>query len=156
MQKKTRLAVAGLALSIPMSMAQAAEKTLEFQLVTKALDPRVVEAPNVEGQSLTQARAFGVAAFPDGRVGTKDFVFTSDLNKGAGTMVGYSTYYFDDGSITARFTADAGAKGMQGKYTILSGTGVYAGAQGTGTFETVANPFKNANLFKARLDVVTP
>jgi hypothetical protein len=136
--------------------APAAEKTLEFQLVTKNPDPRRDDAPNVDGQAITQSKAFGVAVFSNGRVGTKDYVYVSDVNKEGSTGFGYSTYYFDDGSVVARFVSTAGQKGLHGDYRILSGTGAYAGATGTGTFDGVTNPFKNAGLLKVRLQITTP
>ena len=158
MQRKPGSAILlTLGLAVSVSMAQAAEKTLEFQLVSKALDPQTLEAPNIENQTIMQSKGFGVAVFKDGRVGTKDYIFTRDANKGVGTLVGYSTYYFDEGSVTARFTATiGGAQGTHGDYKILGGAGAYAGATGTGTFDSVPNPFKNANLYKAKLQIITP
>ena len=136
----------------------AAEKTLEFQLVTKALDPRLIEVPNVQGQSVTQSKAFGVGIFKDGKITVKDFVFVADLNKGIGSMYGYSTYNFEDGSsITARFTGDFKAnQSVHGEYMILSGTGAYSGATGVGTLEGISSQFKGVNLYNVRLKVVTP
>jgi hypothetical protein len=119
-----------LGLGVSVSMAHAAEKTLEFQLVSKALDPQILEAPNIENQTIMQSKGFGVAVFKDGRVGTKDYTLTRDANKGVGTLVGYSTYYFDEGSVTARFTATVGGpQGTHGDYKILGGVGDYAGAK---------------------------
>jgi hypothetical protein len=140
------------------SVATAAEKTLDFQLVTKLTDPRAIEAPNVPNQMITQSKAFGVGIFKDGRIAVKDFVAVSDLNKGVGSMYGYSTYTFDDGStITAHFTADFKAnQPVHGEYKILSGTGTYTGATGTGTMDSVPNQFKGANLFNIKLKVMTP
>ena len=140
------------------SLAAAAEKILEFQLVVKQIDPRVIEAPNVPNQMVTQSKAFGVGIFKDGRIAVKDFVFVSDLNKGVGSMYGYSTYMFDDGAtITAHFTAEYKAnQPVHGEYKILSGTGAYAGATGTGTLDSVSHQFKGANLFNIKLKVMTP
>jgi hypothetical protein len=145
-----------LSLSLSMAAAHAAEKTLEFQLVTKYLDPRTLDAPNIEDQTITQSKAFGVAVFKDGRIGTKDYILANDKLKGAGTVFGYSTYTFDDGSITARFTGTFGPQGTHGDYKILSGTGAYAGATGSGTFDSVPNPFKSTGLYKVTLRLVTP
>src|SRR3954463_7976392 len=53
--------------------AFAGEQVLEFKLVTKAIDPKVVQASNIEGQTMSTSNAFGVAFFKDGRVAAKDF-----------------------------------------------------------------------------------
>jgi hypothetical protein len=155
---RTVATVVGLSVITLAPVALAAEKTLEFQLVTKNLDPRTLDAPaNFAGQTLMQSKAFGVAVFKDGRIGTKDYTYVSEnIDKGAATGFGYSTYYFDDGSVSARFTFTVGPQGGHGDYKILSGTGAYAGATGTGTFDPVPNPFKNAGLFKVKLQMVTP
>ncbi len=139
-------------------VAMAGEKTLEFQLVTKQIDPRTIEAPNVENQAITQTRAFGVGVFKDGRIAIKDYVVVLDFNKGAGPSFGYSTYTFDDGSsITARFSGErTPSQVVHGDYKILSGTGAYAGATGTGTFDSVPTQFKNVGLFKVKLKITTP
>ncbi len=149
--------VAILTLPLPLTTAPAyaAGKTLEFQLVTKYLEPQTLEATNVADQAITQSKAFGVAVFKDGRIGTKDFIVALDKHKGAGTAFGYSTYTFDDGSITARFTGAFDSKGGHGDYTILSGTGAYAGATGTGTYDKLQNPYTGTGLFRVRLAVVT-
>jgi hypothetical protein len=152
----TVLVALSLSFSLSIGAAHAAEKTLEFQLVTKYLDPRTLDAPNVEDQTITQSKAFGVAVFKDGRIGTKDYIVANDKHKDAGTAFGYSTYTFDDGSVTARFTGTFGPQGTHGEYKILSGTGAYAGATGSGTFDSVPNPFKNIGLYKVKLQVVTP
>jgi hypothetical protein len=145
-----------LPLSLSMAAAHAGEKTLEFQLVTKYLDPRTLDAPNVEKQTITQSKAFGVAVFKDGRIGTKDFIVANDKHADAGTAFGYSTYTFDDGSVTARFTATFGPQGTHGEYKILAGTGAYAGATGSGTFDSIPNPFTSTGLYKVKLQIVTP
>lgn len=140
------------------SSATAAEKTLEFKLVVKQYDQKTLEAPNVPGQIVTESRAFGVGIFQDGRIAAKDFIVVSDLNKGVGSMYGYSTYTFDEGStITARFTADLKPnQPIHGEYKIVSGTGVYAGATGTGTLDGIPHKFKEANVLNIKLNVSTP
>jgi hypothetical protein len=150
------LTVLSLLFSLSIGVAYAGEKTLEFQLVTKYIEPRTVDAPNLEKQTITQSRAFGVAVFKDGRIGTKDFIVANDISKGAGTAFGYSTYTFDDGSVTARFTASVGSQGVHGEYKILAGTGAYAGAVGSGTFDSVPNPFTSTGLYKVKLQIETP
>lgn len=136
----------------------AAEQVLEFKLVTQPVEVRTVEVPRVEGQSVVLVKMHGVAFFKDGRVASKEFVFSADYNKGSGPFYGYSTYQFEDGStITARFAGTQRAgQPMHGEYTILSGTGAYAGAKGSGTFDSVPHKLTGANVHNVKLLVTMP
>jgi hypothetical protein len=156
MRKSLIVFLSVVALGYTASTALAGERVLEFKLVTKPIDVKVTEVANVEGQTVASGKVFGVAIFKDGRIGVKEFVNTSDLLKGSGPFFGYSTYTFEDGSITARYTGSAKDGNSKGEYTILSGTGAYANATGTGTLESASNPFKGVNLFNIRLIVKTP
>ena len=156
MRKSLTVFLSGVALVYAASTAFAGERVLEFKLVTKPLDVKVTEAANIEGQSVASGKYIGVAIFKDGRIGVKDFVNTSDMLKGSGPFFGYSTYTFEDGSITARYTGSVTDGKNKGEYTILSGTGAYANATGTGTIEGTPSPFKGVNLFDIKLVVKTP
>jgi len=56
---------------------------------------------------MVMGKVFGVVAFKDGRVGTKEFIYQAELLKGDGPLHGFSTYRFEDGSsITASFAGE--------------------------------------------------
>ena len=98
----SRFLIGAVSLIAASTAALAGEQVLEFKLVTKLIDPKIVQAANIDGQTMSTSNAFGVAFFKDGRVAAKEFVVSSDLRKGSGPIRGYSTYTFDDGSsITA-------------------------------------------------------
>jgi hypothetical protein len=138
--------------------ALAGEHNLEFKLITKALDPRVVEPPNVPGQTVILNKMMGTAYFKDGRVATKDFVFSADFNKGSGPFYGYSTYQFEDGStLTARYAGTAVAgQPLHGEYTVISGTGLYASATGSGSFDATPHKLTGASLYNGKFRILTP
>jgi len=139
------------------SVASAGEQTLEFKLVTAPVDVKVVQAANIEGQTMSAGQYFGVAYFKDGRIAIKNFISAADTLNGSGPIRGYSTYTFDDGSsITASYTGEIKAGVRTGTYTIISGTGAFAQASGTGTFDGVASPFKGAYLYNGKFVVKTP
>ncbi len=138
-------------------VAYAGQQVLEFKYVTKRIDSKVFEAPKIEGQTMVLGKVFGVACFKDGTTAVKDFIFSAELLKGSGPIRGFSTYTFEDGSsITASFTGEAKEGHRHGVYTILSGSGKYAHATGTGSFENLTSGFEGADLMKGKLVVTTP
>ncbi len=151
-------AVFGASILLAPSLALAGEQVLEFKLVTKGTDMKMVQAANIEGRTLGVGNLFGVAFFKDGRVAAKEFVGGFDTLKGQGRYWGYSTYTFEDGStITASYVAGVSGGKFHGDYTILSGTGLYDKATGTGTFDGLPTKWQDgASLFDGKFNVKTP
>jgi hypothetical protein len=149
--------VAAAAAFIAAGSVAAAEQTLEFRLVTKRLGGSSMEVANVEGRSVGAGEYAGVAVFDDGRIAYKDFVLMSDGTNEGGSYSGYSTYTFQDGdSLTLKFTGGWGPKGDAGDYVVLSGTGAFAAATGTGHFEAVDEPWDGANLYDGSFKITLP
>lgn len=150
--------VCGAIATLGAQSASAADQVLDFKLVTRPVDVKALDHKAVDGQSVGTGKYFGVANFKDGRTASKDFIFSWDFNKGNGPFFGYSTYTFEDGSsITARFAGTLRAgQPMHGEYTIVSGSGVYAGAKGSGVFDAMPHKLAEGNLYSGRLMVTTP
>lgn len=150
--------LAAIAIAAPAALSQAGQQELAFQLVTRAIDVKTEKVAEIDGLAVSTGRYAGTAVFADGRIANKEFTFSFDFRKGAGPFYGYSTYMFADGSsLVMRFegTLEPG-KPMLGRYTVLSGTGMYQGATGTGQFEKVDDPWEKANLYKGVLKISTP
>jgi hypothetical protein len=137
--------------------AYAAEVTLKFRLVVTDKSATLLPVNNVEGRTIGAHDAVGVAVFEDGRLAFKRFVYTDDGTEAEGEINGYSTYTFENGdSITAKFEAGWNSRGLQGAYEVLSGTGAFAGATGTGTFGTTTFPWEDATLFDGSFTLEVP
>jgi hypothetical protein len=138
-------------------VADAAEVTLTFRLVTTDTSATLLPVKNVEGRAVSAHESVGVAVFEDGRLAFKRFVYTEDATEAEGAGHGYSTYTFENGdSFTAKFDFGWGAQGLKGTYDVLSGTGGYAGATGTGTFGTTTFPWEGANLYNGSFTLELP
>ncbi|WP_211166971.1 hypothetical protein [Aromatoleum evansii] len=158
LRRRLRGFLLGAALVAAPALGLAAEQELRFQLVTRTIDVKTEKIAEVEGQMVSTGRYAGTAVFADGRIANKEFTFSFDFRNGAGPFYGYSTYTFTDGSsLTLRFegVVEPG-KPMLGRYTVLSGSGLYKGASGTGHFEKIDDPWEKANLYKGVLNISTP
>jgi hypothetical protein len=149
MEEKMKALVSAIALLVGSNMAaMAADQTLKFKLVAFYV-----------GQKDGENHLVGAAISPDGTIGTKDFYDKPGQNG----STGHSTYNFADGSLELNYsTASTGTKTgghVVGKYEIVSGTGAYRGATGSGSFEGDwgdKSPLKGAGLYNVELDVKTP
>jgi hypothetical protein len=158
MSNKIAVAVAFAAVSLLSRDLLAADQNLEFRLVVMPVEVKTFEIANVEGQNVSLMKMSGVAFFKDGRIASKNFVFNTDYNKGSGPFFGYSTYQFEDGSsLTARFAGTQRAgQPVHGEYTVLSGTGAYVGAKGSGTFDAAPHKLTGASLLNGKFSITTP
>lgn len=139
-----RRAVRGLAVltvaAVP-ALASAEERSVHWQ---EFLHFTRVEAAPVfdrDGHVLLLWAMAGLAVFPDGEVAVVRSVGTSDNVPGDPTYRGYVLYRFDDGSteharLQGRITGPYGAHGntQEGSFTLLDGTGRFAGIGGGGTY----------------------
>jgi hypothetical protein len=138
--------------------AGAAEHELDFKLVVTPIEAKSHDVASMPGQTAMLMKMHGVAYFSDGKIASKHFVYSADLNKGEGPFYGYSTYQFQDGSsISARFAGNLKTGEPQhGEYTVVSGTGAFANAKGTGYFDAVEHKFTGANLLNGKFKITTP
>ena len=142
---------ATIAVCVAAGSVAAEEQTLKFKLVTKQISSSVMEVVNVEGRTVGAGQYAGVALFEDGRIAYKDFVNIADGDKNEGSYSGYSTYTFRNGdSLTLKFTGEWGQKRNGGDYVVLSGTGAFKGASGTGSFDALKEPWAGASLFEGK------
>lgn len=153
-----RLGYAALAtLVLGAGTAMAKEEVLEFRLVTQQVGAPM-DVLEIGGHKLTAGRYMGVAVFTDGRIAHKTFVHENDETADAGTYKGYSTYTFQNGdSLTLSYTGAWDSNGERGDYRLISGTGTYEGATGTGSFRSIEEPWEDAYLLEGsfKLDVAT-
>lgn len=152
------IAVSLLIIGAMVNAAHAGDQALNFRLVTHTEDMHVLESPHAEGHVLGSGVCRGTAVFGDGAIASKFCVFIFDEGKEGGTASGYSVYTFADGSaITARLEDVTGADGSaRGEYTVLSGTGRYEGATGSGWYEKAEEPWEAASLWNGGFDLTLP
>jgi hypothetical protein len=150
-------AASGLLLLAHAAPVAAEEQTLRFKLVTQQLgEPR--ELPEIGGHKVSVGEYMGVAVFEDGRIAHKRFVDVSDDTAQAGSFKGYSTYTFQNGdALTLSYTGGWDTNGLKGDYQLISGTGAFEGATGTGSIKGVDEPWDEAYLLEGefRLTLAT-
>jgi hypothetical protein len=127
--------------------ADSTNETIRCRISARDIESAFLDEvmPNLKFKS-TLAWAHGIC--DDGRLITKDYIYSQIHVRDDGDVVGYSVFTFDDGSaFVARFLGGWNVQGLSGNYTLLSGEGKYATARGSGTFAGVASPWKHAVTF---------
>lgn len=150
------VAALGVALAAP-GPVMAEQVTLRFQLVTQDVETTSYDSPVEGGNTLEIAKAVGTAVFEDGRIAQKIFTYNADNAAESGTLVGYSKYVFENGdALNLKFSASWSAKGVDGDYELISGTGAYEGATGSGRFDSVSAEWTGATLFDGSFTLEIP
>ena len=113
-------------------------KCRQVQFITKWESVQVGDVPDHIVGTFDQT---GLASCESDEVASIKNTGTLDYIKGSGTLQGYTTYTFEDGSTRATkwqgtTRPDPGGKGswFEGTWTFIQGTGRFAGIQGEGTF----------------------
>ncbi len=131
----------------------AEEQNFKYHLVTIDLTSSEVDVPNADGHRLDLGKYAGVAVFEDGRIAFKEFVYAGDNTKDGSSGIGYSTYTFQNGDmLNFRFSYE----GSGGDYELISGTGAYEGATGTGRFDWIDSNWENATEWEASWTLDVP
>jgi hypothetical protein len=119
--------------------AQAAEQTLEYQVVAHTTEAHSLPVPGQSGHAVGIAAFRGLAIFADGTVASHWYSGHFDFVDGSGRIQGYALWVFDDDSrleaayVGEATAADAGIT-FTGTHSDVTGTGRFAGVQGEGRF----------------------
>ena len=143
-----------IAVCLAAGTVSAEEQKLKFRLVTTDISRTSLDAPNVTGHAVGAIKAAGVAVFEDGRIAFKDFVYSMNSGGKEGSYSGYSVYTFMNGdSLTLKFDGGWSSEGNGGDYEVVSGTGAFQGATGTGRFDAKKDPWESATLWDGSMTV---
>jgi hypothetical protein len=122
-------------------MSQAWAETIKFRQVQFITKAEVIQVGDVPDHIIGIYDQTGLASSDTGEVASLKNPGTFDYIKGTGTIQGYTTYTFEDGSTrTSKWQGttrpDPGGKGswFEGTWTFIQGTGRFAGIQGDGSF----------------------
>jgi hypothetical protein len=127
-------------LTVGANTATRADETLKWRHVQHNTFFQTQNIGDMDGHSLSLYQLPGIAFFPDGSTGTTLVIGTSDLAKGSGTLNGYATLNFSDGSaVYMKYSGTIKTEGTKfprsGTFTVVGGKGRYEGAKGDGTWE---------------------
>lgn len=123
------------------AMPAKADETLKWRHVQHVTSAQTLQVSDVNGHVLGLYHAPGIAFFPDGSTAATSVITTGDTINGAGTVNGYFTITFNDGSeLWTKFAGTnsprEGSKSpRKGTFTVIGGKGRYAGAKGDGSYE---------------------
>jgi hypothetical protein len=137
MKMKKLLLITAALCAIPASAF--ADETLKFRSVYHVTFVQSQDVGDIDGHTMSVARASGLASLPDGSVATDNFTATTDYVKGLGPFLRHGIITFSDGSAlfyqsNGSVTVDGAKTDNKGTITILGGKGRFQGAKGDGSF----------------------
>lgn len=145
------------AASLAAGAVSAEEQNLRFKLVVSFTNSAEMKLASFPDRALAAHEALGVAFFEDGRVAFKQFVVSTAGGAEDGSFMGLSTYTFENGdALTLKFSGGWTAEGEGGDYEVLSGTGAYEGATGTGRFDALESVWEDATLLEGSFTLDVP
>jgi hypothetical protein len=154
--KGTIFCAGALLLAVP-GLAIAEQITLPFRLVTQQVSQTTLDAAADPGRTIRVSQNVGTAVFEDGRIAHKTFVLRGDNGQDSGDFTGYSTYVFQNGdSLNLKFVGGWSSERVGGDYEVLSGTGAFEGATGTGKFDFVDTGWEGAELYDGQFTLDMP
>jgi hypothetical protein len=116
-----------------MLVGSVAAEEMKFRAMLMQLSRSKMDIPAFKGHAMGAAKFAGFAVFEDGRIAYKTSVVTSESMGDTGTSSGYSSYIFQNGdALVVKLTGRMSPDGSSGDYKVVSGTGAYEGATGTG------------------------
>ena len=113
---------------------------LPYQAVVHLTEEHHIDVTSEDKRRIGIAAFRGLAIFSGGELANYRYQGNYDFLGGSGPIRGYAIWQFDDGSlIRATYVGKASRSGdgilFSGTHQIIAGSGRFAGASGSGTFE---------------------
>ena len=143
-----------IAASMLVGSVSAEEQKLKFRVVMTEVGGSMNDIAAFKGHAMGAQKFAGAAVFEDGRIAYKSVVALMDIADEKVSYSGYSTYMFQNGDVlVVKFTGGGSVDSNGGDYEVVSGEGSYKGATGTGRFDSVKNPWEDADMFEGTISV---
>ena len=140
--------------SMLVGSVSAEEQKLKFRVVMTEVGGSMNDIAAFKGHAMGAQKFAGAAVFEDGRIAYKSVVALMDIADEKVNYSGYSTYMFQNGDVlVVKFTGGGSVDSNGGDYEVVSGEGSYKGATGTGRFDSVKNPWEDADMFEGTISV---
>lgn len=143
-----------IAASMLVGSVSAEEQKLKFRVVMTEVNGSMNDIAAFKGHAIGAQKFAGAAVFEDGRIAYKSVVALMDIADEKVSYSGYSTYMFQNGDVlVVKFTGGGSVDSNGGDYEVVSGEGAYKGATGTGRFDSVKNPWEDADMFEGTISL---